>query len=276
MINSLPENVHTGRISLRLKGDCIVPVKGLTFHAEKKGLSAIEILTDSPIPAAVINVEVQEFNYVKSISIGVAEGLTTLCVGRRYKLNIELSPDNAEDAASLAVKTSDNRIAEYRDGFIEVKSVGDFRITATTTDVESTLDLSAKNKVSKIALSTVPKEMFPGDIFEIKTAVYPADAFDSRYKWITGNKNVAVVGRTEDGRIMIKAVGTGTTTISCVSADDQTVRESVDVAVASTFSRKGTRQSLLFLAAFSFIAISLHFTNIIRVNYSKIMSYFSR
>ena len=254
-LQSIPVDADKSHITITLKGTT-AKIENNKITGSGNGTSEISLFDDCPIPFSVINVAVRTYNFVKNITIDIDADSDVLCAETEYKTNITFEPENAEDIDSLEIEITDPDVAEYKDGKIIIKQAGEFGILAKTTEANALVSLIAKSKIKEIKLSEPPKRIYIGDTFEVTVSTTPKETYNSKYKWVTSNPNVAVVGVDKDGREMIKANGVGRTTITCISTDDENIFASMEIFSDSTFNKRNRKQIFRFFGAF-FAIISL-------------------
>lgn len=250
---SYPEGSDRSCIRLVIKGTS-VSADGLRITALSSGNSIIEVYNNAPIPFASVRVSVVSHSYVQRISICVDAPSDMLRTGTSYPLSISCEPVDAEDVSTLHLEISNKKIAHISEGKLVVKKAGIFEITATTSQSKVVNRYTAKNKATKLTLSKPPKKIYIGDMFEVRATLSPNDLFDSSYRWTTSDKNVAVVGKNQDGQEFVKIKGVGNAVITCVSNDDETVMDTMEIRSDSTFNKMGHSQTFLFIGVVAAIA----------------------
>lgn len=252
-IKSYPENAPLNELTAVARNGK-VSINGLNITGVNSGNDVIELCYNSPIPFATVSVNIVEYNPVKEIILELDSDSDVLCAGEKYKLDVLLNPSNADDKDTLVIKTSNEDVAEYRDGYVYVKKSGKFSILANTTEANSTLSFVVKDKIESIKISEPPEKIYIGDVFEIKVKTFPQDAYNSKYKWISSDKSVAIVGMDKTGRELIKVTGVGEAEISCVSVDDESVCDSIKFFSDSTFNKERRKQTVLFFGVLACVA----------------------
>ena len=249
---SYPKDDNNSQLRVLVKGDA-VEADGLIIKGINNGTAIVEIFNNSPIPCATTKVKVISHNLIKEIELSLDAPSLTLRTGTSYDISINLYPEEAEDKGTLKIDVSDKRIAHIENGKLFVDAPGVFELTAATAQVATKLTLTAKNKIEKIKLSNAPKKIYIGDVFEINATVSPADLYNGTYRWMTSNKEVAVVGKDNNGRELVKIKGVGSATISCIAEDDETILDTMEINAESTFNKHGHSQTFLFIGVIATI-----------------------
>ena len=247
-----PKESILTNIRTQAKGSS-VELDGLTVKGIGGGTSAVELFNNSPIPFATVKVEVIAHNLSKRIDLAINTDSNILRTGTSYDLTATVYPADAEDIGSLKIEVSDKHIAHIDGDKLIVDKPGTFNLIAKTSQTSVEHSFLAKSRIEKIKLSDAPKKIYIGDVFEIHATVSPADVYDGSYKWTTSDNSVAVVGKDGNGRELVKIKGVGKATISCISTDDETVVDTIDIYAESTFNKRGHSQTFLFIGVIATI-----------------------
>lgn len=257
-IYSHPENSSLENIKISSK-NTIVSIEGLKIKAEEKGSSYIEIFNDAPIPFATIKIDVVIRNFVEQIELDVKTSSNIVRTGTNYDFSVSTFPNDAVNQNELRIEVDDSSIAHIESNKLIINKAGEFNLIAKCSQVIVKKTFTAKNKIEKISLSSIPKKIYIGDVFEIQTKTSPDNLYDDSYKWITSDSSIAVVGKDNSGKEFIKINGIGEATISCISNDDEKVFDTVRIASESTFNKRSKAQPFVYLGIFILIFMFIYF-----------------
>lgn len=235
-VRTIPEGIGLDGVTARVNGNS-AQVDKLTVEGIAPGKSTVELFCGSPFPFASISASVIQHTFVTDIDIALTSETQSLCEGKLYPISVSLQPKDAEDVDTLAVTVSNPDIAEVQGNKLLVKAPGVFEIVAKTNRASASVSFTAEPSIKALNLCSLPSEFHISDIFELNVEVVPENAYDKRYKWVTSDRSVAVVGVSKDGRELLKATGIGSATIQCISLDDESVTSVVDVKVVSAMEK---------------------------------------
>ena len=278
-IQSVPANANTDNITIKVIGESVTS-DHLTLTGVSEGESIVELFLDSPIPFATAKVLVHKHIYVEKILIEIDSESDGLFVGQTYPISVVLEPFDAEDADSLNLMTSDNNIAVINGKAVTILSAGEFSIRAKTKHITAEKTVSAISKVSSITLSSFPETICFGDVLEIKATVHPENAHNKKYKWITSDNSVAIVGIDNNGKEVVQAKGIGNAKITCVSLDDESIYAELPVSVSPIFDANDSNIektinifSIIFAYIFALLTRFLYWSILILSGYLIVKSY---
>lgn len=149
-------------------------------------------------------------------TITLNETVIELNKGETFKLEAEVSPENA-DYESLSWASSDEDVATVsQEGLVTAVASGDAVISVSTGDISAECTVTVIGKpVESISFDTYSLEMEPGDTYYIITMISPGDADDKTLIWSSSDENVATVS---DGTVTAIAPGSAEITASCGTA----------------------------------------------------------
>lgn len=167
---------------------------------------------------------------VSSIKLSVEK--TTINKNEKVKLNVTISPTEAQHQ-KIQFLSSNNAIAMVdSDGYILGLHSGTCTITAkATNNVSSSIDITVYSPVTDLILDTTNVIMQIGKNFKINTFVYPKDASNSNIKYSSNNTNIATI----DNSGLINGVNIGNAQILVKSADGN-ISKNINVQVIDKIS----------------------------------------
>ena len=145
------------------------------------------------------------------------------------KITVTANPSDASNRVRWT--TSDSRVATVNNGVVTAVKEGTATITATST-LDSNVKASLTVNVTKIQLSSL--SISPGSLSlatggtrQLTVTASPAGASNS-VSWTTSDSSVATVNNG-----LVKAVSSGTATITAISTDNPNIKASITVTVTS-------------------------------------------
>lgn len=208
----LPENAEDKTVTWHSSSDAVAEVD------ENGTVTAIET------GEAVITAEAGGFKAECRITvvgipvetITLNETVIELNKGETFKLEAEVSPENA-DYEGLSWTSSDEDVATVsQEGLVTAVASGDAVISVSTGDISAECTVTVIGKpVESISFDTYSLEMEPGDTYYIITMISPGDADDKTLIWSSSDENVATVS---DGTVTAIAPGSAEITASCGTA----------------------------------------------------------
>ena len=148
----------------------------------------------------------------------------TLAIGERDTLVAVLSPANATDSVVIWT-SSDNSIADVRDGIVTAKAPGTANIIAKSRDggftsscevnvLKDIIHVENVKLLGKDGKELVDFSLKKGDSTQLAANISPADATDQSIIWTSSDSTVFKVS---DG--LVTAVGAGKATLTAYTAD---------------------------------------------------------
>lgn len=139
------------------------------------------------------------------------------------KLKPSFTPANAADVR-VTWKSSNPKVAKVNSkGLVTAVAPGKATITCTSVanpSVKAKCVVTVKNTlVKKITLNYKEKTLKIGKTLQLKATVKPATAVNRKVKWVSSDEEVATV--SSKGKV--RAVGSGTCVIRCLSTDGSDV-----------------------------------------------------
>ncbi len=156
------------------------------------------------------------------------DGDLSLIIGTKQKLDFDFSPANVT-YSDFTWKSSNSKVVSVdSEGNIDCKAVGTAVITLTHVASQTTIEKKIEVlpiKVTGISVSGSKSTLTVGDSVKLKATVSPGNATKKSVSWKSSNTKVATV--STDGTV--KAVGAGSATITCSSADGPSAKYSITV-----------------------------------------------
>lgn len=140
------------------------------------------------------------------------------------------------DIEKIAFSSDNEKIVKVKNyRYLDAVSSGTANVTATIFSdynhggekITKTFKVTVKSPVTGIEVSEDKITLIPGKTYQLKPVVLPADATDTSVSYLTDDETVAIVD--ENG--LIKAVSTGTATITIKANDGSKVTKKVTVSV---------------------------------------------
>ena len=140
------------------------------------------------------------------------------------------------DIEKIAFSSDNEKIVKVKNyRYLDAVSSGTANVTATIFSdynhggekITKTFKVTVKSPVTGIEVSEDKISLIPGKTYQLKPVVLPADATDTSVSYLTDDETVAIVD--ENG--LIKAVSTGTATITIKANDGSKVTKKVTVSV---------------------------------------------
>lgn len=140
------------------------------------------------------------------------------------------------DIEKIAFSSDNEKIVKVKNyRYLDAVSSGTANVTATIFSdynhggekITKTFKVTVKSPVTGIEVSEDKISLIPGKTYQLKPVVLPADATDTSVSYLTDDETVAAV----DDNGLIKAVSTGTATITIKANDGSKVTKKVTVSV---------------------------------------------
>ncbi|MCI8956983.1 MAG: hypothetical protein HFG29_08360 [Eubacterium sp.] len=157
--------------------------------------------------------------------------------GAEVKLTETIYPQNTT-YKSLVWKSSDDSVATVDgNGVVRAVAPGTAKITVHSQkqpEIKSEYQIIVKVNVTKITLNKTVLNLQPGTAETLSAVVYPSNATNKKYNWISSNPNIADV--EVNGRVV--AFQEGTAIITAISEDGKyTAKCSVYIKNVPTFKK---------------------------------------
>lgn len=152
---------------------------------------------------------------VKGVSMSKTS--LTIGVGKTAVLTANVKPKSATNKKVTWKSNNNDVVTVSSNGKITAKSTGNAVITATTKDggYSCTCRVNVIRPVTSIKLNAKKKTVETGDSFTLKYTLTPSNPTNSKVKWSSSNKKVAVVNK----KGVVEAVGLGTAKITVKTSD---------------------------------------------------------
>ena len=158
---------------------------------------------------------------VKVTKVTLNKTTASVVKGKTLTLKATVTPTNATNK-KVTWKSSNTKIATVdSNGKVTAKAAGTATITCTAADgsgKSATCKITVTNpavKVTKLRMNKTSVDLLKGKTVQLKVTVTPSNATNKAVTWTSSNKRIATV--TSNG--LVKAVGTGTVTITAKAKD---------------------------------------------------------
>ena len=161
----------------------------------------------------------------------------TLGVGEKSKINvwkngviIEGGSYVYEDLSDFRIESSNYRVAAVdSQGNITAKGAGIATITVTDLNGKfAQCEITVKSAPSSVKVANSGYTLGKGDTLEIR-ALTNSSSWCTNYKWSSSNTNVVTVGNPYSNRVSLRAIGTGTATVTVKTYNGKTASCKVTV-----------------------------------------------
>ena len=158
---------------------------------------------------------------IKVTKVTLNKTTASVVKGKTLTLTATVTPTNATNK-NVTWKSSNTKIATV-DGNGKVTAVAAGTVTITCTAIadkskSATCKITVTNpavKVTKLSMNKTSVDLLKGKTVQLKVTVTPSNATNKAVTWTSSNKKIATV--TSNG--LVKAVGTGTVTITAKAKD---------------------------------------------------------
>lgn len=192
----------------------VAVVKDGTVTATGNGTAVITATAGIQSASADVTVSQRANKISLTLNGQPVSGTLKARVKKSYSFKAKVEPANADSKnKKVTWKSSNSKIATIKNGKVTIKKAGTVTITAKTGDGKTAkIKLkSAKNpvKVAKVSISG-NKSMEVKSRQNLKLAITPATADNSKVTWSTSDKKIAQVDK--NGKVTAKKKGTVTIT----------------------------------------------------------------
>ena len=158
--------------------------------------------------------------YDKPTSVKLDKSKVTVYTTKTAQLKATVTPSTAYNK-NIQWSSSDTKVATVdKNGKVTAVGAGKAIITAKSADgkksAKCTVTVKKKIQVTEVTLNRTSGSLYSGSSYQLKATVSPSKATFPELEWTSANKKVATVSKT--GKI--KAVGKGTTVITCRNIDN--------------------------------------------------------
>lgn len=158
---------------------------------------------------------------IKVTKVTLNKTTASVVKGKTLTLTATVTPTNATNK-NVTWKSSNTKIATVDgNGKVTAVAAGTATITCTAADgsrKSATCKITVTNpavKVTKLSMNKTSVDLLKGKTVQLKVTVTPSNATNKAVTWTSSNKKIATV--TSNG--LVKAVGTGTVTITAKAKD---------------------------------------------------------
>ena len=185
-----------------------------------------------------------------------------MCPGMHQMIDVIIAPDSDEDfqySVPEFYSSAPNIINVDPYGEVTAIVPGSARVFIKVEDVESFVDFEVLPRLQDLTISKTMVSLYIGKSTPIAVSLYPENAFDPSYEWISSDPHVAVVELGQDGTWNVVGKGYGDCTITCRSRDGG-LESRCSVHVQSAMrSNKRSHVYLNYTYILAIIAVILYF-----------------
>ncbi len=231
-----PNNATDTRVTWESSDKSIATVNSNgQVSAVKEGMAIITATSiDNPKAKDHIYINCKPVLMTKLILDKVSD---TVEPGTEVKLTETIYPQNTTYKSLVWKSSNDNVATVDENGVVKAVAPGTAKITVYSQkqpELKSEYEITVKVNVTKITLNKTVLNLQPGTAETLSAVVYPSNATNKKYNWISSNPNVADV--EANGRVV--AFQEGTAIITVISEDGKyTAKCSVYVKKAPTFKK---------------------------------------
>ena len=242
-ITSFPADDNMPKCVVKSADPDVVLVEGVELAAHGAGSATIQVFVcGENQPFFISNIDVKKTVLASRLEIvGLDEALHE---GDTIPLSVNIFPADAEDANNVTFETSDSNVAEIENGKLILTGSGQCEIVARATHASVKKKIIVSAALARLKISQNVFNLNVGNQVPVAVEVFPKDAHNSKYRWQSSDKTVAVVVK-EDGQEYIKSVGIGTCELTCKNIDG-TASDTCTVNVKSIMYKNEKKGSKLF------------------------------
>ncbi|MCR5608348.1 MAG: Ig-like domain-containing protein [Lachnospiraceae bacterium] len=243
-VNYFPKENNTSNLRIVPQNMNIVVTDGLNITAVGEGTTFIDLYKDEEnVPFERKTISTYKNNYVRQIDLKMSSD--NMGISQKQHVEIFCMPSDADDA-NMVIWTSDDEdiVSVSKDGELFALKEGVTTITASTKMATASVTVKVLPNIKKIVMDVMQSDLYVGEKCLVNISYEPANCFDSSYKWKSSDKDVAVIEKSDDGNIYVKAQGIGNCTLTCF-AKEGGASVSCDVSVKSTFYREENNHKML-------------------------------
>jgi len=231
----------------------VLIAEGTTLKALAPGKVTLEIYkANELIPFARKQVNVTQHHFAEKITLGAQ--VAKMGIGKSQKIEICFTPEDAEDRDQVKWKSDqENILTVDQEGNLTAVSEGRARITVSTTITSQSIEIEVLPNLSTISLSRKNVKLFVGQTEPMEVTVSPSNAYEASCEWKSSNSEVAVIDRTEDGSLVVRATGIGECILTC-QATEGDAAATCAVKVESTFKKREDQHNYLSYTAIGTVA----------------------
>lgn len=188
-----------------------------TITAVSGGNATITVISQDGMKVANCSVYVRE--PVTGVTLNETSVNSTMAIGK-FQLTATVTPDGDGVNRDVTWTSSNTEIIKVdKNGLVTFVKPGHATIICNVVDggknYQATCEFFISIPVEHIKLDTTKATLSVGDKLRISAEVLPVTASDKTLYWESSNTNICVV----DSNGLVQAVGTGSCTILCKSAD---------------------------------------------------------
>lgn len=212
-----PENATNTTVTWNSSNPAVATVDGTgKVTAIEGGTTTITVTSTDGKFSATCTVKVN----VNVSSLTLSDTSLSLEKGTSKKLSVTVNPDDATDK-SVTWTSADTNIAKVdENGNVTAVNGGTTTITVKSADgkIAATCTVAVTVSVQSVALDKTEVSLVKGQTMTLVATITPSDATTKDVSWSTSDEHIVTVNNGN-----IKAVGTGTATISVNTTDGSKV-----------------------------------------------------
>lgn len=137
---------------------------------------------------------------LESISLSVDK---LIPINETKEVKVEYKPESVKE--EITWSSSNEEIASVSNGIITAKSIGNVKITATTTSgIKNQVNIEVYQKIESLTLDKSNVELYVGDTSHVTATITPEEATYKEITWTSSNNSIVSV---ENGLITAKDTG---------------------------------------------------------------------
>lgn len=245
---SFPEGSKMPQLHMISQNTNIIAVDGMSITALAPGSTSVDFYTaEENIPFARKTIRTFQNNLVKRIDLSLSED--RMGIGRTQKVIIKLFPEDSEDKDEIVLSTDNpDVIIVNQNGELTALKEGKATVTASSKKVSTSEIITVLPNINSIVSSVSQSTLYVGQTQPIDVTIEPSNCFDPSFEWKTSDKFVAIVEKQNDGNSIIRAIGIGKCTLTCVATEGG-CSTTCEVSVESTFKKRENTNGMLSLTA---------------------------
>lgn len=160
--------------------------------------------------------------------------------GTEVSLTSTIYPSNATYQTLVWNSSNESVATVSENGVVKAIAQGSAKITVYSLkqpELKAEYDITVKVNVTKITLNKTTLTLQPGSAETLYATIYPANATNKKFNWISSNPNIADVEAS--GRVV--AFSEGTVTITAISSDGKYTAKCIVYVKAPTTVKKPAR-----------------------------------
>lgn len=216
---SYPENIY----SIRVENPDCVSYQGNTIFAKLPGTTSINVYKNGSEIIASKPITVVGHQYAQEIRL--IPRFEYLMRNQKSRIDVVITPVNAEDANKLVWKVSDPSILQINDdGSVTALENGKATVTVSGHSATATVSIEVKPVLQSIRFSPSAITVKTGETVILACETVPADAPTDKFVWDLDNSTIATVNPSKYGnrcQVVASANYEGKGNIRCYDPDSK-------------------------------------------------------